>query len=580
MVKVNYQVAIERPKQHLIEVKMHVTQLKGNLNGAARELKVFLPSWTPGSYLMREYAGGMTQIGAEDQKGKRLEMLKTAKGKWTISLADADPIPEEITIDYKVYAQTLSVRTSEVNIEHAFLHGPTFLLGLEGHSMKDPTIELKFPPLWSKVSTALKDISPRREQFLYQASCYDTLVDSPIEIGCHETDGFMSNKIPHEIAIYGEVYPHDWPLKKDMQTITDYIASITGDVPFDNYSFLIQFAREQFGGLEHLNSTALVFDGRILHRRKDYLDFLSLVAHEYFHVWNGKRIRPKELGPFDYCNENYTSMLWLVEGLTKFLDDFTLPRTGLCTTDEYLEMMKTTFNRYLQTPGRRFQSLEESSYDAWIKLYRSHANSSNSGVSYYLKGGIVFLCLHIMLKQQGKDIHHLVQKLWQSYKERPETGLVKEEVMVMVQELGGEEVRKKFEIMIETTEDIDLEGYLKDIGLKVQWLDTKDKQSLGFTYENREGRMIVRTVLLDGAGMKAGLAPGDEIIAINKVRVLYKDADQLASMLKPNTNYELLFARYGKLIQTEFIPDSQIRLMEKIEVANQDLCDKNFFKVS
>ncbi len=434
--KVSYLVEIEDPHLHLVKVT-----LKGKRSTGTAQLDVFLPSWSPGSYLMREYSRHVRWVRATQDNGEVLWVEQTAKGTWRLDWdrSQLKAPADGFSFTYQIYLHELTVRTSHVDATHAFLHGPSYLVGVVGEPLPAPTIEFRFPPLWSHLSTSLTEaVAGARDSFVYTAANYDELVDCPVEIGCHETDGFMAGGVPHALAFYGEVYPHGNNLKKDFQTIVETVAATMGGTyPFDHYQFITHFAPKLYGGLEHLNSTALHFDGRRLGVRKDYLTFLSLTAHEYFHAWNVKRIRPKELGPFDYRNEAYTTLLWLAEGLTSFMDDLFVYRAGLATLEEYLDFVKGNLDTFLATPGRRFHSLEDSSYNAWIKLYRPDENLRNSSVSYYLKGGLVFMALHADLQAKGKGIDDLLALLWQDYQSRPAIGVTKEQVYGMVESLGG-----------------------------------------------------------------------------------------------------------------------------------------------
>jgi predicted metalloprotease with PDZ domain len=434
-------------------------------------------------------------------------------------------------------------------------------------------VEFKFPGLWSKVTTGLNDISPKRDIFLYEAEDYDTLLDSPIEIGCHETDGFMAFEKEHHLAFYGETYPHPYNLKNDIKKIIEHVGAHFSDIPYDSYYVITHFAPNKFGGLEHKNSTALQFDGRRLAHRKDYIQWLALVAHEYFHTWNIKRIRPKELGPFDYVNENYTKMLWLAEGLTSFMDELFVYRSGLCTLEEYLSMQKDNFARYYKIAGRKFHSLEDSSFNAWIKLYRPDENSHNSSISYYLKGGMVFSILHIELLDKGKNINDLLTMLWDRYKENPEVGVTTDEVMRMIQELGGEETRNHFEQMISTTEEIDFEKYYKKIGIGFNWTQpTTPYMGANFKYDG--DRVFVNSVDLDGPAHKYGLNAGDEIIAINRQRFLAKDAKEIAKYLSSDKSYLVTISRLDSIIEIEMTLSKAPKEIKAMEVKDRKLAEK------
>jgi predicted metalloprotease with PDZ domain len=466
--KVHYIVEIDNPAHSHIKVTMKIDEVKGD------KTKVFLPSWSPGSYLMREYARHVRWFQASQSNGEVLFHTQLAKGVWEIdwSKSSVKTKQKSFQVSYDLYAKELTVRTSHVDASHAFLHGPSYIMGLVDEKIVNPTIEFRFPPAWSKLSTGLKDISEKRDVFLYSAPDYDELIDSPVEIGCHETDGFEAFGKPHHIAHYGEIYPHKNNIKSDVKKIVETVAKqFDNELPYDQYLFLTHFVPKLYGGLEHLNSTALQFDGRKIPSRKDYITYLSLVAHEYFHLWNVKRIRPKELGPFDYLNEGYSTLLWLAEGLTSLMDDLFVYRANLSTLEEYLDIVKGNIETYLNTPGRMYHTLEQSSFNAWIKLYRPDENSKNSSVSYYLKGGLVFTVLHALLFEKGRSIDDVIHLLWQDYKSRPGTGVTREDVYRMVKEVGGDEVLQKFSTMVETTEDIDFDSAFKKMGCELKFFE-------------------------------------------------------------------------------------------------------------
>ncbi|MFA5584090.1 MAG: hypothetical protein WDA09_07740, partial [Bacteriovoracaceae bacterium] len=526
--KVQYLVQIENPQNHLVKVTLKFSKEAGK-----NQLEVFLPSWSPGSYLLREYSRHIRWFRATQSNGEVLFHTQSSKGSYLIDWEKSGlkSPSNEVEVSYEIYCKELTVRTSHVDASHAFLHGPSYLMGIKEVKIENPTIEFRFPPAWSKLSTGLKDISEKRDIFLYEAPDYDTLLDSPVEIGCQETDGFVYKGKPHHIVYYGSLYPHKNDLKKDIKTITETVARhFDEDLPYDEYVFMTHFVPKLYGGLEHLNSTALQFDGRKFNSKKDYQNYLSLVAHEYFHLWNVKRIRPIELGPFDYENENYTSMLWLAEGLTSFMDDLFVFRAGLSTIEEYLDVVKSNLSVYLSTPGRHYHSLEQSSYNAWIKLYRPDENSKNSTVSYYLKGGLVFMCLHSLLLEKKSGVDALIKLLWKDYKERPERGVTKEEVYKMVESLGGSDVLNAFSTMIETTEDIDFDSHLKKMGCEIRYQES-DSAWIGADFEYQGDRAIVKTVLTDSPAYKAGLNAGDEILFLNGLRVLRDEASNLSSYL-------------------------------------------------
>ncbi len=570
--KVHYLVEIDKPEHHYVKVTLKIDEVKDG------KIRVFLPSWSPGSYLMREYARHIRWFEASQKNGEVLFHTQLSKGVWEIDWHKSllKKPSENLVIRYEIYCKELTVRTSHVDASHAFLHGPSYLMGILGEKLEDPSIEFRFPPSWSKLSTSLKNDSDKNDLFLYTASDYDHLIDAPVEIGCHETDGFIFQGKGHHLAFYGDQYPHKNNLKSDFKKIVETVAKHFGnELPYDEYLFITHFVPKLYGGLEHLNSTALHFDGRKLNERKDYLSYLSLVAHEYFHLWNVKRIRPKELGPFDYLNENYTTLLWLAEGLTSFMDDLLVYRGNLSTLEEYLDAVKTHLSHFLNTPGRHYHTLEQSSFNAWVKLYRPDENLKNSSVSYYLKGGLVFMVLHSLLVEKNKSINDLLQALWEDYKSRPHTGITKDEVYEMIKNLGGKEVLEEFSTMIETTLDIDFDKAFKRMGLQLVWQESQ-QAFIGVEFDFIQERAFVKSIHPDSPAYKGGLNAGDEIIFLNGLRFLKEDAEKLGTLLLRDRPYEFIISRLGKLQRLEIIPEKAPRQLKEISIINRGLSEKVF----
>jgi predicted metalloprotease with PDZ domain len=571
--KAHYLVQIDKPEHNHVKVTLKLEKPKNR-----NTLDIFLPSWSPGSYLLREYARHIRWISATQSNGEVLFHTQIAKGVWQIdwNKSETKSPSDSFEVSYELYGKELTVRTMHIDASHAFLHGPSYLMGVVGENLENPTIEFRFPPGWAKLSTGLVDISQERKEFLYTAKNYDELLDAPVEIGCHETDGFMFGGKPHHIANYGELYPHKRNLKEDIEKIVETVAAhFDNDLPYEQYLFINHFVPKLFGGLEHLNSTALQFDGRKFSSKKDYQNYLSLVAHEYFHLWNVKRIRPKELGPFDYLSENYTSMLWLAEGLTSFMDDLFVYRAGISTLEEYLEVVKGNLSNFLNTPGRLYHSLEQSSFNAWVKLYRPDENSKNSTVSYYLKGGLIFTVLHSLLLEKGKSVDDLLKALWLDFKNHPESGISREDVYKMIQNIGGEDVVQKFSTMVETTEDIDFENAFKKMGLELKWSESPNPY-LGIDWDWSGDRAIAKSVVIDSPAHKAGVNAGDEMIFLNGYRFLREDAEKIETLVMVDQNYELIIGRLGKLERLEIMPGKAPKELKEIVIKDRKLAEKSF----
>jgi predicted metalloprotease with PDZ domain len=537
--KLSYKLIIEAPSTHQVRVI-----IEGKKENSEKLLDFYLPRWSPGSYLIREYSRHLSRIEATTENGERLFVEQIDTSIFQIDWTKSDLKKESHTffLSYMVYCHELTVRTSHVDESHAFLHLPTLLMGVLNHNITAPTLSLKFPASWSRVTTGLNDISKVREEFIYEARDYDELLDSPIEIGCQETDGFKVLGVDHHVAFYGNQLIHSEAITSDTKKIVEHISSFMGGVPYESYSFITHFSPGLYGGLEHSNSTALQFCPTQMTNRKGYVNYLALVSHEYFHTWNVKRIRPFELGPFNYLKEANTKLLWLAEGLTSLMDELFLYRSGLISQEEYLDMQKENINRYYSIPGKKFHSLDDSSYNAWIKLYRPDENSNNSSISYYLKGGIVFFALNILLSEKNKSINDLLALLWSDYQKHPERGVTSEIVYKMIEDLGGSDIRLAFESMTSTTIDIDLEAICNKASLRFDW-DKTETPWLGIESEFIGDRVIIKSVTLDGPAFKAGINAGDELVAINDMRILKDRYLEFPKYLKMNQSYNFTVFR-------------------------------------
>ncbi len=568
--KITYFADIDTPENHYLSVRIEGVRLKSD-----KKLLFYLPAWSPGSYLMREYGRNVRSFRAMNKMGEVFHFSQIDKSVWEVDFDKSDVKNEglEFSICYEIYCHELSVRTSHIDASHAFIHGPSSFMGILNKELINPELNINFPPFWTKITTGLKDISNKREEFIYSAKNYDEFIDSPIEIGCQETDGFQVNGVNHHLAYYGPVMPHGNNIKSDIKKIVEHISKTMKDIPYQDYSFITHFVPGLYGGLEHLNSTALQYSSLNMTDRKGYIGYLELVAHEYFHTWNVKRIRPKELGPFDYLSEALTKMHWLTEGLTSFMDQLFIYRCEFINLDEYLELMKKNLNQYFSTPGRKFHSLEDSSFNAWVKLYRPDENSKNSSISYYLKGGLVFFALNVLFFEKNKSINDLLDKLWASYKLRPEVGLEEAEVFEMIKDIAGEEIRDEFIYMLKSTEEIDFEDYLKRMGVEVEY-ENSDLVDIGIDVSFSGERVLVKSVILDRAAYKSGLNAGDEILAINGMRILKSFWDDKDKYLLAGKSYSLTINRLNQIQELNLVTDKMPRSIKKLNAFDAPMAKK------
>src|SRR6266851_3803260 len=395
-VNIAYIVSMPKPHTHLLEVDVEVKR-PADAKPPMEELLV-MPVWTPGSYLVREYARHVQDFSARDNGGHSLKWEKINKDTWRVITNGA----HDWHASYRVYANELTVRTNELNSGHAFWNNAALLMYLDGFLKSPSTMQVLAPDIW-KVATGLPILPGKKNTF--RAENFDVLYDSPFEVSAFKTLSFTVQGVPHRIVIDGEGNYDAERIRHDVQKIVEAeITLMGGEIPYHDYTFILHLRSTGGGGLEHLNSTALGFPRFNFRSERSrgsnsaapgaqsvptYRGFLGLVAHEFFHLWNVKRIRPDALGPFDYTKENYTKLLWVAEGITDYYATLVLRRAGLIPDKEFLDAEARAIQILQNTPGRLVMTAEEASFEAWIKYYRQDENSVNSQVDYYNKGSIL-----------------------------------------------------------------------------------------------------------------------------------------------------------------------------------------------
>ena len=450
MAGIVYRLSLPEPHTHHFLVDLEADDVSG-------PARLVMPSWTPGSYLMREFPRNVVTFAAADGAGNPLPARKTDKNTW---LVDA-PSDGRLRARYLVNADELSVRTSHLDSTHGFVNGTSVFLYLEGRQGDEVRLEVRPPQGW-RVTTALEETAPNT----FRAAGYDELADSPLEIGTHALIDFEVDGVPHRYAIWGRGNYDPQRLVADTTRIVRAERALFGELPYRAYTIILHLLPGGSGGLEHRDSTVLVAD-RWSFRGPQYEGFLGLVAHELFHAWNGKRIRPAVLGPFDYVREAYTRELWVVEGITTYYTDLVLRRAGLITPQRYLEKVAEQATRLLGIPGRLVQPLEDASFDAWIKFYRPDANSPNATISYYHKGGLVALLLDLEIRRatgNQRSLDDVMRALWEQ-SGRPDTGFAEGRVEEIASEVAGVELRPLFDRWLRGTGELDLAPRLAEAGL-------------------------------------------------------------------------------------------------------------------
>jgi predicted metalloprotease with PDZ domain len=534
-------VGMSQPWTHYFEVAIHIS-------GAPQgELDFVMPVWTPGSYLVREFARNVQEFSSVDSAGKNLRWEKINKNTWRV-YAEAS---SEVTVKYRVYSFELSVRTSFLDDSHAYINGASVFMYLEGFLERPYRVAIDPYPGWNRISTGLDPVSGKSNSF--RAPDFDTLVDSPIEIGNQEILSFDYRGTPHFIAIYGDGNCDLAKLRSDINRIVESAADVFGEIPYRHYTFIVHLLDNANGGLEHMNSSSLQVSRWGFQPEESYRKFLALVAHEYFHVWNIKRIRPKGLGPFDYTRENYTRMLWFSEGFTNYYGDHLVLRSGLTSADKYLEALSKTISGYRQTPGRLIESAAEASFDAWIKFYRRDEHSPNASISYYVKGELIGLVMDLEIRRRTATVRSLddvMRLLYARFYRQCPRGFEEGEFRAACEEVAGGSLDEIFDDCAYGTTEIDFARYLLGAGLTLEEFGQEGgapKGYLGISTKASEGKILVTSVPSATPGYNHGINVGDEIIALDGYRVDQQSLNARIEEKKPGALLEITIARSGKL---------------------------------
>jgi len=536
--RLQYEVAMPDPASHLFEVTLHC------FVGTLDTLDLKLPVWTPGSYLVREYAKQLQDFTATDRQGQPLNWQKISKNHWQVQTSETDTV----ILRYRIFAHELTVRTNHLDATHGYFNPGAMFFYMPGHEADAISVTIHPPdPSW-QVTTALEPLPDTPLTFL--ADSFDTLVDSPFEIGTHHIQDFEVLGKPHQFAVWGAGNHDLQKIVSDTQKIIKVEAKLFDGLPYDRYFFLLHLSANGYGGLEHHDCCSLLYPRFGFRKPDSYNRFMSLVAHEFFHLWNVKRIRPQALRPFDYDQENYTDILWFCEGVTSFYDLVIPYRAGIYDAKFYLKRLSESITRLQAIPGRHTQSLTESSFDTWIKLYRPDANSRNSQVSYYLKGEIVSLLLDLRIRQQHQNqrsLDDVMSQLWQTYGQT-QRGYTRAQLQALIESVAELDLTEFWQNYIDGTVELPYAEFLEPYGLEiVPDFGNQPLPYLGFTLKNQTEPGQLQFVDVGSPAQQAGLKPGDQLLALDGFRV---QPDQLNSRLK---DYQV-----GDLVTITVFHDDQL----------------------
>jgi predicted metalloprotease with PDZ domain len=537
----SYHVSMPQPHTHYFEVEIIVKGME------AAQVVFKMPVWTPGSYLIREYSKNVERFQVLAADGlKALPFSKINKNSWRISTNGHS----DFSVRYAVYAFEGSVRMSYLDEDHATIMANTLLLYHDGLRFEPTTIALDIPDQWSGISTALSSVKEKTNT--YAAANYDILVDSPIEIGNHQSIEFVAAGVPHEIAMVGHAQFDRSRLVADITSIVESCTAIFGENPNDKYVFIVHNGQKRGGGLEHASSTVLRVKRHCYSNAESYRGFLSLVAHEYFHLWLVKRLKPKELALTNYDEEVYTDLLWVMEGITSYYEEKVMLRSGLQGPDQFMFNIIRPMTNLRNLPGSRIQSVADASFDTWIKFYRKDENSSNSQVSYYAKGMVLgaLLDLQIIEGSNGKkSLDDVLRALYEEFYKSNKSGLMAGDFKAEVERSAHVNMDAFFSDYVRGTEILDCGKYLEYAGIDLKAvLARPDSRSLGLEFEESEKGLVITSLIRGGSAYENGLNVGDELIAMDGYRVHARNYNSLLQQFTISDSVDMLVNRDGLIL--------------------------------
>ncbi|QEY31709.1 M61 family peptidase [Synechococcus sp. RSCCF101] len=528
------ELSLEEPGRQLVSVSISWTPHH-------RRQVLQLPSWTPGSYLIRDYVQWLEDLQLSQNDAPRA-VRRIAVNRWQVDLPHLEPL----TLRYRIQASELTVRTCHLDRSHGFLALAAVVMEVEGQRWTPHQLSLNLPEDWHAF-LPLPERAPE-DGGGWLAADFDALVDTPLELGPHLSQTFEVRGVPHRWVCWSEApepgLPSDWIAL--LQAVCDRCCELMGEAApaAERYLFILHLLEQGYGGLEHDLGSVLQFSWRDLAEADGLRHLLQLAAHEYLHQWNVRRLRPRALVPYDYGGPVITADLWFAEGITSYLDLFLPLHIGQAREADLLSDLGRDLSRYRLTPGRHHQSLSLSSQEAWVKLYRRHDNAADSQVSYYLKGAVVALCLDLHLRRHGQALLTVLRSLWQRFGRHG--GGYSREDLISAFAATAADLALLLPIWLDDCEDPDLDGYLADVGLALRPHSAAGAALAGLRVSADGGApLLARRVERDGAAARAGCLSGDELLALDGWRL--RRPEDLDQQLRPGSRQELLISRRGRL---------------------------------
>jgi predicted metalloprotease with PDZ domain len=560
-----YRVSMPHPASHEYEVEMQVPALAGR-----DEATIVFPAWAPGSYMVRDFVRHLTGLTVTDGAGHALppaRLVRLDKQRWRVRTGG-----HAFRVRYRIFAFEATVRTSFLDDSHAYWNGTSLFFFVEGELGRRAEVTVELPDRRWRVATALPPVTGRRQspRHTYAAADFDELADSPFEIGTHALFAFTVGRTRFELALYGRTNADPARLVDILRRVVSTTGRLFGGFPFQRYLFIVHALPVGSGGLEHGASVTMDIAGLSFEDETGYIRFADLAAHEFFHAWNVKRIHDGVLGPFDYTQESYTRLLWLYEGCTDYLAHVIILRAGVTCERQFLKMIAEDWPRYASRPGRNETSLEELSFEAWVKQYKPSENFTNRAVSYYEKGLWTAMALDLELRLASggaRGLPEMIRLLWDRFG-RAGQAITDEDVRDAAASIAGQAMNRFFDRYVRGTAELPLPALLERAGLELQaradWDESarppaeRDPVRSGRTrawsgLSLQPERTIVRNVLPGSPAWKAGLTFNDEIVAVEGARVTAQSFVKRIADFQPGARVRIAYFRRDELREARIV---------------------------
>ncbi|MFB2727972.1 M61 family metallopeptidase [Shewanella mangrovisoli] len=532
---VDYKIDLSQPEHHLAQVS--VTFPEAN----AGELTVNLPVWRTGKYQVLPLSDGVRLFSAKDSQGNSLPWKRSASGEWQIALDK----PASVTVSYQLYANELGQRVRHIDASHAYLDASGVFMYSPQFRAAPVAVQLTVPENWQSYS----GMSSGNAAHSFVAPNYDVLIDSPIETGVSLHKQFSANDKDYELVFWGEGNYDADKVVKDLTALSGQAKTIWDGYPFERYVYMVHATSGAGGATEHLNSTVIQLPRFSFRERKDYLRFISTASHEFIHTWNVKAYRPAGLVPYDYQHENMTELLWIAEGSTSYFQGQLLLRAGVMTPKEFLEDLAKRIEKSELTPGREIQSVAEASLGEWSSTGGDYA--INHSVNIYSEGYLASLALDFSLLTDSKlaysyrDVH---RKLYQDY--RVPKGYTVSDVKQILKDLSGKDYGPWWQSHVNSPLSLEFSSLLSQTGLVMSYgKDSKAEPFTGMTLSSEHGSLVLSQVLRNGPAWQAGIVAGDEILAINGLKVTAQGFDKRIKDFKVGDKVEITLFNNDKIKQ-------------------------------